>query len=509
MKDGSRTDIPRDMPKAGPCGVVIFGASGNLAHRKLFPSFFSLYKSGSLPAGFFLAGAGRTRMSDGEFRVSAGKAVMEAGLKPDEEELNGFCSMFYYFPVEYGDKGSYAGLGAELEKLAQKHGTGGNAVFMLAVPPEQHARVIEGLGAAGIIKKQVLPFSRVMVEKPFGRDTDSAAALNSLLLRYVDEGQIFRVDHYLGKNTVQNIIVFRFANLVFLPAWKSEYIDSVQIIFSEESGMEGRGGYFDRAGLIRDVLQNHLLQLLTLVAMEKPEGLAAGAMQDKKVKVLRSIVPPDPGNLGGTMIRGQYSAGTAGGKNLPAYREEKGVAPDSCVETFFAAKLFVDNETWKSVPFYIKAGKRLDRTAVSIHVIFRDEPGCLLCKEGIGHKANMLTFEIQPDQGVNLRFNARVPGSKMRVKPLDMEFNYGKIFGPAAGGDYENIILDCMTGDQTLFWRKDAIEESWKLLTPVLDRWESCSFDEKSRAMFYYLAGSRGPKEADEFIRRDGREWMG
>jgi glucose-6-phosphate 1-dehydrogenase len=510
LKIDLKTNGACEVLRAGPCGVVIFGASGHLAYKKLFPSFFKLYKSGSLPSYFFIAGAGRKKMNNDGFRVSVRKAVMEAGLKADEEDLNEFCARFYYFELEYGDREAYTALKAGLDLLAQKNKTGGNTVFMMAVPPLLHGPVTEGIGKSGLAgeEKDKGSFLRVMVEKPFGRDTESAVLLNESLLKYLCESQIYRVDHYLGKNTVQNILVFRFANIVFSPVWNADNIDSVQINFAEDSGLRGRTGYFEQAGLIRDMLQNHIFQLLTLVAMEKPADITAGAVQDEKVKVLRAVRPFDPDRLGDAMIRGQYTAGAAGGKKVPAYRDEEGADENSCVETFFAAKLFIDNERWKGVPFYIRAGKRLNRSATSIHVIFKDVPGSLFTAGGAVQAKNMLSFEIYPEQGVTLKFNAKVPGSKMCIGPLDMEFNYNKIFGAYTGGDYENIILDCMLGDQTLFWRKDAVEESWKILTPVLRRWESCSINEKSKMMFFYEAGSRGPAEADEFIKRDGRAWV-
>lgn len=502
IKPGALCEVQR----SGPCGIVIFGASGALAHKKLFPSLFNLYKSGCLPPEFYIVGAGRTKMSDDEFRVSARKAVMEAGLNPKTEELDGFSAHLSYFKLDYSDAAAYAEFKTRLDALAEKYKTSGNIVFMLAVPPLLYIPVSEGLGKSGLLSKEksTMPFRRVMVEKPFGRDTESAALLNLKLLEYAEERQIYRVDHFLGKNTVQNIMVFRFANMVFQPVWNASCIDSVQIIFSEQEGVEGRAGYFEQAGLIRDMLQNHLLQLLTLVAMEKPGSLSSEDIQAEKLKAIRAIRPFDTENLGPSMIRGQYAAG----KNLPAYREEQGVDKNSCVETFFAAKLFLENEKWKGVPFYLKAGKRLKSRLTAIHVVFKEDPGCLFCRAGIAHEKNTLSFEIQPEQGLRLKFNAKVPGSKMCISPLDMDFNYAKIFGPAAGGDYENIMLDCMLGDGTMFWGREAVEESWKLLTPVLRKWESCSINEKSKMMFTYEAGSKGPKEADEFIAKDGREWI-
>jgi glucose-6-phosphate 1-dehydrogenase len=509
LKSTIRLNGVCEIAKAGPCGVVVFGASGDLAHKKLFPSLFKLFITGSVPADFFVTGVARTPMDDNAFRVAARKAVMESGMKAAEKELNDFSERLFYITGDYGDDGTYKALKAKTDGLAEKFRTGGNIIFMLAVPPGLYGTISEGIGRNGLAdKKNGKYYRRVMVEKPFGRDTESAAAINRQMLEYMAEDQIYRVDHYLGKNTVQNILVFRFANIMFEPVWNARCIDSVQITVSEDAGIEQRAGYFEQAGLIRDIMQNHMLQLLTLVAMEKPAALDAGSVQDEKVKVLKAIKPFDTARLHEAVIRGQYAAGKSRGKDVPAYREEAGVEKNSCVETFFAAKLFIENSRWQGVPFYLKAGKRLDRRATKINILFRDEPDCLFFKEGVDHPGNMLTFDIQPEQGVALKFNAKVPGSKMCISQLDMDFNYRDVFGADTGGDYETVILDCMLGDLTLFWRGDGIEESWKLLTPVLRNWESCSIGEKNKMMFFYAAGSRGPGELDEFIKKDGRVWI-
>jgi glucose-6-phosphate 1-dehydrogenase len=344
-----------------------------------------------------------------------------------------------------------------------------------------------------------------MVEKPFGRDLKSAIALDSLMLRHFAETQVYRIDHYLGKNTVQNILVFRFSNTIFEPVWNAGYIDSVKITVAEGIGIEQRAGYFEQAGMIRDMLQNHMLQLLAIIAMEQPATFDAAAVRDEKTRTIKAIRHFNLNKLDDSIIRGQYMSG---GINMPGYREEPGVYKNSCVETFFAAKLFVDNKRWKGVPFYLRAGKRLAAKATKITVLFKNRPDCLFCKLGIEHQPNSLTFSIQPEQGVALKFMAKVPGAKLCLSPLDMDFNYRDLFGADSGGDYETIILDCMLGDQTLFWRKDGIEEAWRLLTPVLEKWDVCPVSEKNSMLHFYKAGTWGPEEADAFIKRDKREWI-
>ncbi len=499
-----------EIEKAPPCGFVLFGASGDLAGKKLLPSLFKLYRSGRISESFFIVGFARTVMNENEFRARVRKSVKDALDEVNPVSLSGFASRCFYIPGGYDSDSSYLDLGKKLKILEKEFHTGGNIVCKLAVPPDLYGPIVQKLGINSIIKKgqNEGPYQRVMVEKPFGRDFESAAALNGLMLEYLTDEQIYRIDHYLGKNTVQNILVFRFANMIFEPVWDHNSIDHVQIAVNEDDGVGNRAGYFERAGLIRDILQNHLMQVLTLVAMEQPPSFDAESINDEKTKVLASIEPFRIGKLEDSIIRGQYSAGTIGGNAVPGYRDEPGVDSNSCVETYFASKLFINNSRWTGTPFYLRAGKRLKNKSTKIHIVFKEMADCLFCKLGIKHDPNILTFGIQPEQEVSLKFIAKVPGAKLCLSPLDMDFNYRDIFGNDTGGDYETVILDCMLGDQTLFWRKDGVEESWKLLTPVLKEWEECPVSSKKKRLYFYKSGGRGPEQAVSFIGRDGRAWI-
>jgi glucose-6-phosphate 1-dehydrogenase len=507
----SNENVHCDIANGTECGVVIFGASGDLTHRKLLPAFFNLCRSKKIPEGFFIIGFARTAMDDGEYRKTV-EAAIKNSLKPwKQEQVDGFVKKCFYMHGDYGDNEAYVKLKQRTEELSRQFATGGNLVFHLATPPELYSQIASKLGENGLIVKYAdkTPFHRLIVEKPFGRDLTSAVNLNIDLLSWMSDSQIYRIDHYLGKETVQNILMFRFANSIFEPVWNRDYIDCVQITFAEQAGVGHRAGYFENAGLLRDILQNHMLQLAALVGMAPPVNLEAESVRDEKSKFMKSLRTIDMNNLQEYVIRGQYHEGEIDGKKVVAYRNESGVSPNSCTETFFAVKLFADNWRWEGVPFYIRGGKRLARNTAQITVLFKKTPHNLFDNNtGSTLEPNKLIFGIQPEQGVSLTFQAKVPGSKLCLSPLEMTFNYHDVFGGELTDDYETLLLDCMLGDQTLFWRKDAVEESWRLLTPVLQRWDSCDFGEKNTMMQAYESGSWGPQAAEDFMAKDGRKWI-
>ena len=497
---------------AGPCGIVIFGASGDLTTRKLIPSLFELYVRRRIPDNFFILGVARSAMDDNTFRERVEKAI-DLGvkaIKPGQKQ--GFLGRCYYLSGQYDSDETYAGLKNLMVGLADKYHTLGNVIFNIATPPALYKVIVEKLSVNGLVEKDQNkePFQRVIVEKPFGTDLDSAVDLNQSLLKYLSEEQIYRIDHYLGKDTVQNILAFRFANLIFENVWNRNYIDHVQITVSESVTVEHRAGYFDQAGLVRDMLQNHMLQLVTLVAMEAPAKFDAELIRDEKVKVMRAIRPFVGVSEPSAIIRGQYKEGVIDGRKVKAYRQEPGVKINSSMETFFAAKLFIDNSRWEGVPFYLRAGKALKEKKTQIAVVFKEVPHSMFVDDIKENplEQNVLIFGIQPQQGVFLKYQAKVPGSKMCIYPLNMNLNYADYYGVELSDDYETLLLDCMMGDQTLFWSKKGIEFSWNLITPLLKEWEASDYDNKKVKLYFYEAGSRGPAEADELIKKDGRKWM-
>ncbi len=509
---GSSTSEPCEPSAGEPCGYVVFGASGDLSRRKLLPAVFALFRAQKVRDRFFIVGFARTPMTDNEFRVKVRESIQHAYGEIPQSEIEDFSMRCFYVTGAYDKDDGYITLHEKTAELNKKFATDGNLVFHIATPPALYAVIISFLGKNGLIIKHrnENPFHRVIVEKPFGHDLESAVKLNTELLEYLADEQIYRIDHYLGKETVQNILMFRFANQIFEPAWNRNYIDHVQITVAEQLGVEHRAGYFEQAGLLRDMFQNHMLQLAALVGMEPPVDASAESVRDEKVKFMKSIRQFDLERLEAQLIKGQYDAGESAGKKLMAYRKEKGVAPTSCTETYFAMKLFVDNWRWKDVPFYLQAGKRLEQKLTRIAVVFKKVPHSMFTGnlKDLDPSPNVLVFEIQPRQGTSLLFQAKVPGAKMCLAPLKMELDYRDVFGTKMDGDYANLILDCMRGDQTLYWRKDGVETSWKLLTPVLKKWQAECRQANDSTLQRYGAGGWGPAAGKQLIEQDGRAWI-
>jgi len=490
---------------APPCIVVVFGASGDLAHRKLFPSLAQIYQRGLLNKNFCLLGCGRKEFSDEQFRQSVRGTIPPKSSNESANSIDEFIAGFYYLCGDYSDPSLYKNLKLKLAELKRQAKIDGPLIFYLAVPPFLYATVAEQLSSAGLACPNELEAQqvRLVVEKPFGRDLQSALALNTALQRCFDESQIYRIDHYLGKETVQNILMFRFANTIFEPIWNRNYIDHVQVTIAETLGVEHRASYYDRTGALRDIFQNHMLQMLTLVAMEPPVSFDADPVRDEKVKLLRSIRPFELEKLDSFIVRGQYGHGFVDGQEVVAYRDEPGVNPQSRTETFVAAKLFVDNWRWKGVPFYLRTGKRLARKDTEIAITFKQVPHSMFASVGLNEiPPNALIMQIQPEEGISLAFQAKRPGSKICMGTLNMNFRYQDVFGVAMPEAYQRLLLDCMVGDQTLFTRYDAVEVAWELLTPVLQTWEK-----EDSVPYEYPAGCHSFAQADALIESDGRKW--
>jgi len=491
---------------ADPCTLVIFGAGGDLASRKLVPALYNLLLDRLLPAEFALVGAGRRPMKDGEFAAAMRQAVEEHSRRPlDDEMWNEMAPRLRYVQAEYDRPQDFRGLAGQLEEVDRTFHTAGNRLFYLATPPSAFEGIVTGLAEAGLnVPGTGGKWARMLVEKPFGHDLASARALNAAIHRAFDERHIFRIDHYLGKETVQNLLVFRFANGIFEPLWNQKYVDHVQITVAEAIGVEGRGSYYEEAGLLRDIVQNHICQLLCLIGMEPPVSLDADAVRDEKVKVLRALRPLRPEEVDASTVRGQYGPGSAGGNAVPGYLEEKGVAPDSRTETYVAHRLYVDNWRWASVPFYLRAGKRLPKRVTEVALQFRDVPHRLF-RAGPDDRIvpNTLVLRIQPQEGISLKFDAKVPGSRPQIEPVSMEFHYGTAWGMDPPEAYERLLLDAMLGDPTLFIRADEVEASWAYMDRILEGWAG----NPGEGPRIYAAGSWGPADADALLERDGRAW--
>jgi glucose-6-phosphate 1-dehydrogenase len=485
------------------CGLVIFGASGDLTKRKILPSLYRLQKNRLLPEKFFILGTGRTKMSTDQFRGEALSAVENAFSKDfDESSWNELVNRMDYSPIDYTVQETYTqSLKEKLLQLEKKHRTGGNRIFYLAIPPTLYEQVISSLGATGLSQGE-RSYTHVVIEKPFGRDLDSARRLNRIVKNSFDEKQVYRIDHFLALETVQNILMLRFANAIFEPLWNRGYIDHIQITASETLGIEQRAGYYEEAGVIRDMFQNHMFQLLALTAMEPPVSFGAEPVRDEKVKVFNSIKPFPLDRLGDYVVIGQYGRGKIDQSQVSGYREEKGVSEKSVTHTFAAMKVLIDNWRWKGVPFYLRSGKRLSSRKTEISIHFKPVPHLMFSNTLNGPiEPNQLVLRVHPDEGMNLILQTKNPGSKVCLNPISMDFRYPKNILMDA---YEWVLLNCMHDDQLLFVREDGVEQTWSLLTPVIERLESTT---PPGQFPNYAAGSSGPEEADSLIKRDGREW--
>jgi glucose-6-phosphate 1-dehydrogenase len=503
MSPAPSVNIPVAKP-VGPCVMAVFGASGDLTQRKLIPALYNLAVQNLLPDGFALVGSSRRAMTDGEFRRKVLEGIENFVAAPvHPQALEWLSSRLHYVAGDAADRSFYGRLGEAMAKLDPR-GAGGDALYYLATAPEFFGPIVRRLGDAGLTREERGSWRRVVVEKPFGRDFESAVALNEELRSVLHESQIYRIDHYLGKETVQNLLVFRFANGIFEPIWNRRYVDHVQITVGEDLGVGSRGGYFDGVGVLRDMVPNHIFQLLTLTAMEPPISFEADAVRDKQVEILRAISPIAPEDVLKIAARGQYGAGTVGGAGVPGYRSEALVAPGSTTETFAALKLTIDNWRWGGVPFYLRTGKRLPSRATEIVIQFRAAPFMLF--RGVGVESltpNQLVIRIQPKEGIALTFGAKIPGPTVGIGTVDMDFKYQDYFGARPSTGYERLLHDVMLGDATLFQRADMVETAWRVIAPVLDAWKASPPGDFPN----YEAGSWGPAAAEELMRRDGREW--
>ena len=501
------TPAQETLPPVEPCTLVIFGGSGDLARRRLIPALYNLLLDGLMPSNYIVLGLGRTAMSDEEFRAAVRDGVVKHSRQAlIEDTWTAFSRHVFYLAGENDDAQTYQRLKARAEDLERTFQLPGNRIFYLSIPPSSFTSVCEGLSNSGLAGTQAAlsPYARIIVEKPVGRDLATAQAINVVTGRVFDESQIFRIDHYLGKETVQNLMVVRFANSIFEPIWNHKYIDHVQITVSEAEGVGTRASYYEEAGALRDMVQNHLLQLLCLVAMEPPYSLDPDVVRNAKMEVLRCLRPITAKDVEKFTVRAQYTEGTAHGRPVPGYRREKGVTPTSVTETYVALKCFVENWRWSGVPFYLRTGKAMPLRASEVAVQFKEIPQILFNANAQAPQApNVLTLRIQPEEGLSLRIVSRVPGTRAQTHPVEMNFKYGEVFGRPSPEAYERLLLDVMAGDASRFMRRDAVEASWAWITQILDAWERLG----QRWLPEYQAGTWGPVEADRLIQNDGRVW--
>lgn len=489
-----------------PCILTIFGASGDLTKKKLIPALYNLMNDGLLPPNFVCVGFARREKTHDEFRAEMSEHIKKySRSKTSDKEIQMFTEKLFYFPANFDDDQGYQNLNSFLKDLDQKYGTMGNRIYYLSVQPSYFSLITEKLKSKNLIYPDDHPenFSRVIIEKPFGHDLKSAQDLQSEMTQNLSENQIYRIDHYLGKETVQNLLVFRFANSIYEGVWNNRYVDNIQITVGESIGIESRGDFYESAGCVRDIIQNHLMQVLSLVTMEPPTSLDANAIRDEKVKVLSAIRPYSEAEIEKYAIRGQYTEGFVDGEPVTAYRKEDKVNPQSNVETFAAMRLCIDNWRWADVPIYIRAGKRLPKRATEVCVMFKRPPNILFNKNERFNTPNCFIFRIQPNEGISIRCNSKVPGTANIIQPVTMDFEYERFFGKGVPEAYERLIHDCIMGDSTLFARVDESLNSWKFISPILDRWHQKPLTEEE----FYSAGTWGPINSELLLREEKRSW--
>ena len=500
LSEGSRSNKPLN-----PCVLVIFGVTGDLTARKLMPAIYNLSKEGSLPMQFSTVGFARRDKTHESFRKEMKEAVSKYSRSQpiDEDTWNSFEEKLFYHKSEFDKDEGYESLKLFLDELDSKFNTQQNRVFYLATQPSFFPNIIEKLSKHGLISEEKSPFTRVIIEKPFGSNYESSSALQNHISKFLKEDQIYRIDHYLGKETVQNLLIFRFSNSIFEAIWNRRYIDHVQITVGEDIGIGSRGRFWEETGLLRDIIQNHMMQLLSLVAMEPPSSLSANSIRDEKVKVLQALRPIPLNEVRENVVRGQYDSGYINAEKVNGYREEENVDPNSTQETYLAMKVFIDNWRWAGVPFFLRSGKRLPKRATEIAIVFHNVPGILFQKTPKRSEKNVLVIRIQPDEGISLKMNCKVPSLPSPIQPVKMDFRYGTYFGLTPPEAYERLICDCMIGDSTLFARDDEVLASWKFLEPLLEYFKN----NKPDCFPNYKAGTWGPDQAVELLEKSNRKW--